>query len=256
MWARVPPRHHARQRTTDVAWEVRNYNAAALARSRDPIRQAAGAPASGDHTVASVAFGIGRCPVSGREILARVSDEVELIGGREKPAIRVVRYDPSWAARFEHERARIAEALGPVAQRIDHIGSTAVAGLCAKPIVDIDVSVEDPDLEASYLPALERAGYRLRVREPGHRMLRSARRDVHVHVCAAGSAWQRRHLLFRDWLRADASDRARYSEVKRQLAGRDWADMNEYAAAKTAVIDEITQRAERWARLTSWNIRA
>jgi len=192
-------------------------------------------------------------PGSVRAILGSVSDEVDLIGGREKREIRLVAYDPSWPVRFEQERARIVEALGPIAQRIDHVGSTAVRGLCAKPIIDIDLSVEDPDVEATYLPALKRAGYLLRVRSPGHRMVRSAGLDVHVHVCRAGSPWERRHLLFRDWLRTDATDRARYGQVKQAVAEREWADMNEYAAAKNQ-IQEITERAERWARSTSWSV--
>ena len=161
-------------------------------------------------------------------------------------------YDPSWPARFEQERRRILEALGPAARRVDHIGSTAVEGLCAKPIVDIDVSVPDPADEDDYLPALERAGYRLRVREPEHRMLRTSARDVHVHICRAGSPWERRHLLFRDWLRANAADRDLYAAVKTELAARVWAATNDYADAKTGVIEEIMQRAERWARATAW----
>lgn len=182
-----------------------------------------------------------------------VTDEVELIGGREKRAIQLVAYDPSWPRRFEQERARIADALGPIARRIDHIGSTAVRGLAAKPVIDIDLSVDDPDLEEVYLPALQRAGYILRVRSPGHRMARSAELDVHVHVCPAGGEWERRHLLFRDWLRTDETDRTRYANAKQRLAARDWADMNEYAAAKTDVIQKITACAERWARATSWS---
>jgi GrpB-like predicted nucleotidyltransferase (UPF0157 family) len=73
--------------------------------------------------------------------------------------------------------------------------------LVAKPIVDIDLSVADPDDEAAYLDDLLGAGYELRVREPGHRLVRTPQRDVHVHVCAVGSRWERRHLLFRDRLR-------------------------------------------------------
>lgn len=183
-----------------------------------------------------------------------VADELELIGGPEKREIEMVAYRLSWPGRFEQERLRIAQALGPVARRIDHIGSTAVRGLLAKPIIDIDLSVDDPDAEGAFLPALEQVGYHLRVREPGHRLLRSLGLDIHVHVCGLGGAWERRHLLFRDWLQADENDRALYSEAKRGLADRDWADMNEYAATKSEVIAEITERAERWARSTSWSI--
>ncbi len=184
-----------------------------------------------------------------------VADELELIGGRERRRIEVVPYRRSWPGRFEQERSRIAHALGPVARRIDHIGSTAVEGLIAKPIIDIDLSVDDPDAEGAYLAVLERAGYQLRVRESGHRMLRTVTLDLHVHVCGFGSAWERRHVLFRDWLRTDERDRTLYSEVKRGLADRDWEDMNEYAAAKSQAIAEITRRAERWARSTSWAVR-
>jgi GrpB-like predicted nucleotidyltransferase (UPF0157 family) len=176
----------------------------------------------------------------------------ELIGGHERRTISIVPYDLSWPEAFVRQRDRIAQSLGPRAVRIDHIGSTAVAGLPAKPIIDIDLSVRDPADEESYVPALERTGYRLRVREPGHRMLRTPRRDAHVHVCAAGSDWERRHLLFRDWLREDEADRRRYGETKRALAERDWPDMNAYAAAKTEIIGDITERAERWAVATSW----
>jgi GrpB-like predicted nucleotidyltransferase (UPF0157 family) len=181
-----------------------------------------------------------------------VSDRPQLIGGPERRAISIVPYDSSWPLAFERQRARIESALKQRALRVDHIGSTAVDGLAAKPIIDIDVSVRDPEDEEAYLPALERVGYELRVREPGHRMLRTPPRDVHVHVCAGGSDWERRHLLFRDWLRTDAGDRRRYTEAKRALARRDWPDMNAYAYAKTEVIKEITERAERWAVATAW----
>ncbi len=168
----------------------------------------------------------------------------ELIGGPEKRRIEIVQYDPRWRDRFLLERERIASALGPTAVRIDHIGSTAVPGLAAKPIVDIDVSVVDVEDEATYLPALERAGYRLRVRERDHRMFRTPARDVHVHLCGAGSDWERRQLRFRDRLRSSAEDRALYERVKRRLAARDWPTMNHYADAKSQVIEEILARAQ------------
>ena len=176
----------------------------------------------------------------------------ELIGGIEKRTIVLVPYDDAWPHAFERERRRIASALGEVAIRIDHIGSTSIPGLVAKPIIDIDVSVADPDDEAGYLPALESAGYRLRVREPGHRMVRTANRDVHVHICRSGSDWERRHLLFRDWLRHDARDRQAYAVLKQSLAQRDWQDMNAYASAKGPLIEQITARAEKWAAQGAW----
>jgi hypothetical protein len=87
-----------------------------------------------------------------------------LIGGREKRAIVIVDYDPSWPKRFEAQRERIIKALGPALLRIEHIGSTSVPGLAAKPIIDILISVADVELEAAYAQHLEAAGYILRVR--------------------------------------------------------------------------------------------
>jgi len=175
-----------------------------------------------------------------------------LIGGRERRPIEVVSYDPAWPLRFAALRAPLAEALAGVAERIEHVGSTAVPGLAAKPIVDVQVAVADPDGEELFRPALERLGYVLRVREPGHQMFRTPALDVHVHVWRAGGEDERRHLLFRDWLRRDDADRARYEGVKRALAAREWDDMNAYADAKSPVIMEIMERAERWAAQTGW----
>jgi len=175
-----------------------------------------------------------------------------LVGGREERPVVLADPDPTWPAVFERQRAAIARALGGRARRIDHVGSTAVPGLAAKPIVDIQVTVEDPDDEVAFAPDLERAGYLLRVREPGHRMFRTAGRDVHVHVWAAGSDDERRHVLFRDWLRLDADDRRLYEDTKRRLAARHWRDVNYYAEAKSPVIAAIMGRAEAWATHTGW----
>jgi GrpB-like predicted nucleotidyltransferase (UPF0157 family) len=176
-----------------------------------------------------------------------------LIGGREKRDIVVVPYDASWPQRFVVERDRISAALGPSAHGIYHIGSTAVAGLAAKPIIDITMVVAEPDHEATYLPALERAGYELRVRGPRHRMLRTPERDVHIHVWGE-PADTRRHLLFRDWLSQSAADRATYQALKLDLAQREWDDGNAYADAKSELIEEIMGRAETWAQQTGWHI--
>lgn len=173
-----------------------------------------------------------------------MDDQVELLGGVEKREIVIVDYNPAWADRFASERGRIIAALGPKARRVDHIGSTAVPGLPAKPIIDIDLSVTDVADEPAYLPELLTAGYHLRVRETGHRMLRTPALDVHLHVCTAGSAWERRDLLFRDWLRTHPADRDRYVALKRQLATQEWPDMNAYAAAKGPFIAEIMSQAD------------
>jgi GrpB-like predicted nucleotidyltransferase (UPF0157 family) len=177
-----------------------------------------------------------------RETLDDHLDRV-LIGGREPADIRIVPYDPTWPARFRHERERITSALGPGAGRIEHIGSTSVAGLAAKPIVDIIVSVEDLEDDAALRTPMERAGYVLRVLEPGHRMFRTPERDVHVHVFAQDSDEIARHLVFRDRLRSNAADRESYEALKRELAKRKWSDMNHYAEAKGELIRQITERA-------------
>lgn len=169
-----------------------------------------------------------------------------LIGGRERRAVVIEPYDPAWPDRFAQEARCIVDALSAIARRVEHIGSTSVPGLGAKPIVDVLVAVDDVDDER-ITPALERAGYVLRVRETGHRMFRRPDRSVHVHVWTAGSDDVERHLLFRDWLRVSAEDRARYESVKRDLARRDWDDMNDYADAKSPVVAEITARAQAWA---------
>lgn len=166
-----------------------------------------------------------------------------LIGGREKRAIVIADYDPVWPKRFEAEAARIRRALGVSALRIEHIGSTAVPELAAKPIIDVLVGVENPDRESALRPRLEGSGYELRVREPGHLMFRTPDRDVHVHLWRDSDPEVERHLRFRDQLRSSPEDRAAYERLKRTLARREWTDMNEYAEAKTSLIDAILARA-------------
>jgi salicylate hydroxylase len=165
-----------------------------------------------------------------------------LIGGREPAQIRLEDYTDAWPARFERERTRIVAELGE-ATAVEHIGSTSVPGLPAKPIVDILVAVEDP-LDPAVAAGLERAGYVLRVAEPAHRMFRTPERDVHVHVLRAGSRDVERHLVFRDRLRATEADRRAYEALKRELAARDWDNMNAYAEAKGELIREILHRQE------------
>jgi GrpB-like predicted nucleotidyltransferase (UPF0157 family) len=165
-----------------------------------------------------------------------------LVGGREERTVELAAYREDWPVRYEAERERVAGALGDTARRIEHIGSTAVSGLAAKPVVDILVAVDDPDEESSYLPALEAVGYVLRVREPEHRMFRTPNRDVHVHNWRSGGDDERRLLLFRDRLRSSAEARTRYEEAKRSLAGR-YRDVDYYAEAKSTVIEDILRGA-------------
>lgn len=165
-----------------------------------------------------------------------------LIGGTEKREIKLLDYDPDWPQKFETHAKRIADALGRAALQIEHVGSTSVHGLAAKPIIDILVVVQNSADESAYLPQLEVAGYVLRVREPDwheHRMFRTPEHDVHVHIYSAGCPEIERNLTFRDRLRRDVDDRRRYEHVKRELAAKEWADMNAYAEAKTEVIESI-----------------
>jgi GrpB-like predicted nucleotidyltransferase (UPF0157 family) len=168
--------------------------------------------------------------------------EQVLVGGLENRPIVIAAYDPGWPARFEQERERVRRALGRSALRIEHIGSTAVPGLAAKPVVDLVVGVADTE-DVYVARALESVGYELRVREPGHRMFRTPGRDVHVHVWPDSDPEIERHLCFRDRLREDSDDRAAYERLKRELAARQWEDTNEYAQAKGELIDAIVARA-------------
>jgi GrpB-like predicted nucleotidyltransferase (UPF0157 family) len=166
-----------------------------------------------------------------------------LIGGREQRKIVIVDYDAGWPELFERQRTRISDALGANALRIEHMGSTAVPGLAAKPIIDVLVTVEDADDESRFAPALEAVGYQLRVREPRHRMFRTPAKNVQVHIWADTDPDVERHLAFRDRLRTSAEDRAEYEALKRDLARRDWGDMNDYADAKDDLIAAILARA-------------
>jgi GrpB-like predicted nucleotidyltransferase (UPF0157 family) len=169
-----------------------------------------------------------------------------LIGGIEKREIVIVEYDPLWPAKFQKHFAILSLALGQKALLIEHVGSTAVPGLAAKPIIDIDVLVEDSSNEAAYLPALLSAGYVLRVREPDwheHRMFRTPELDVHIHVFSTDCVEVTRHLAFRNRLRSHPEARLRYEALKRKLAKEDWPDMNAYARAKSEVVEEIIARA-------------
>jgi len=169
-----------------------------------------------------------------------------LIGGREPASIVVVDYDDAWPARFEVLAARVRRALGLRVRCLEHIGSTSVPGLAAKPIIDMLLIVDDVQAEAAFVPALEAAGFELRVRERDHRMLRTPRRDTHLHVYAPGRAEARDYLDLRDWLRVSSDDRTLYANVKRHLAQKQWNDMNDYADAKTDVVLDILARARTW----------
>lgn len=166
------------------------------------------------------------------------------IGAPETPqgAILLCDYDPHWPTLYAQERAKIARALAGQSTRIEHVGSTSVPGLCAKPIIDILLLVDDAASEDRYVPALEAAGYTLRVREPDwyeHRMFKSQSPTVNLHVFSQGCDEAQRMLAFRDHLRSHSNDRERYAAEKRRLAAQKWTYVQDYADAKTAVVQEI-----------------
>ena len=154
-------------------------------------------------------------------------------------------YDPAWEDRFTAASSALSGILGGMIVGIEHVGSTSVPGLAAKPIIDIDLLIEDTAQETRYIPALERVGYRLVLREPwwhGHRMLVSPEEDVHLHVWPQTAPEPIRHKLFRDWLRSHPEDRDLYATTKRRLA-RDTAHQpGDYSLAKNDVIDDIYAR--------------
>lgn len=160
--------------------------------------------------------------------------------------ITLAEYDPQWPALFDREAARIQAVLGDAAVRVEHVGSTSVPGLAAKPIIDILLAVPDSADEPAYAPALEAAGYVLRIREPDwfeHRMFKGPDTNINLHVFTVGAAEIDRMLLFRDWLRANDADRDAYLQVKRELAQRTWRHVQHYADSKTAIVQQVMARA-------------
>ena len=175
-------------------------------------------------------------------------DDSVWVGGHQRHdrPIELADYDPAWPDLFEREAERIRHALGERVLLLEHAGSTSVPGLAAKPIIDIVLAVPDSADEAAYVPPLEAAGYRLSVREPDwfeHRALKRVDPAVNLHVFSAGSPEIERMLRFRDWLRAHPGERDLYLRTKRDLATRTWAFVQDYADAKSAVVEAILARA-------------
>jgi GrpB-like predicted nucleotidyltransferase (UPF0157 family) len=168
--------------------------------------------------------------------------ELQPLAGR----IELVDYDPSWPALYAREEERIRTLLGRRVIRIEHTGSTSVPGLPAKPIIDITLEVPDAAAEAEYVADLEAGGYVLRIREPDwfeHRLFKGPDAGVNLHTFSRDCEETHRMVLLRDWLRTNATDRELYASAKRELAARDWKYVQQYADAKTAVIQEILARA-------------
>lgn len=156
-------------------------------------------------------------------------------------------YDPKWAEMYESEATHIRRALGEKALVLEHIGSTAVPGLSAKPCIDIVLGVKDSADEDAYVPELDAAGFVLRLRHPDwneHRVLKSERINVNLHVWTAGHSEIDRHVNFRDWLRTHPEDRDAYNNAKQQIATGDFATMPDYAEAKNEIVQDIQNRID------------
>ncbi|MHB1930327.1 MAG: GrpB family protein [Acidimicrobiales bacterium] len=172
-----------------------------------------------------------------------------LVGGPTPVTVVIADADPTWPAQYEAYAAMLRSALGERLSLVEHIGSTSVLGLAAKPVIDIAAGISDPDDEPAYLPDLIAAGWNLRVREPGHRCLRFEPGEPHpvgepampanLHCYQPASPEIGRYLRLRDRLRADPVARTRYADLKRSLAAQAWPDMNFYADAKGPLIREL-----------------
>jgi len=181
-------------------------------------------------------------PMSDEEIRAATIGDLP----RHDAPIHLSDYDPEWPRLYVREADRIRAALGEKLVRVEHVGSTSVPGLSAKPLIDIVLVVADSADEAAYVPELEAAGYVLRIREPDwfeHRLFKGPDTNVNVHTFSDGCEEVDRMVAFRDWLRGNDEDRQLYERTKRELAAREWAYVQNYADAKSAVVQEIAARA-------------
>jgi len=187
-------------------------------------------------------------PTSDEELRAAWIGDVPVLGG----PVYLADYDPEWPVLYEREAARMRSVLGDRIRRLEHIGSTSVPGIPAKPIVDMLLVLDDSGDEAIYVPDLEAAGYRLVIREPDwheHRVFKGPDTNINLHVYTLGDVEIDRYLIFRDWLRAHDDERDLYAQTKRELAGRTWKYVQHYADAKGEVVEGIIARAGGPARL-------
>jgi GrpB-like predicted nucleotidyltransferase (UPF0157 family) len=164
---------------------------------------------------------------------------------QEYPEIVIADYDPQWPQWFEQAAERIRGALGDKVLMLEHVGSTSVPGLPAKPLIDINLVVADTTDEAAYVPPLEAIGYGLRIREPDwyeHRCLRGHDPPVNLHVFPPKCEEVERMRSFRDHLRTNDADRALYERTKRELTAKQWKYVQNYADAKSEVVQDILSR--------------
>jgi GrpB-like predicted nucleotidyltransferase (UPF0157 family) len=185
---------------------------------------------------------IAHAPMTEEQLRAVTVGELTALSG----PVELADYDPAWPGLFAREADRIRAALGERTLLLEHVGSTSVPGLAAKPRIDVLLAVADSADEPAYVPPLEAAGYALRIREPEwyqHRVFKGPETDLNLHVFSLGCPEIDRMLRFRDRLRADEADRRLYDRAKRDLARQHWTYVQNYADAKTAVVEEILARA-------------
>ncbi len=181
-------------------------------------------------------------PLSEEQILAANLGTPVVLNG----PIRLAPYNPEWPSRYANLASQMRHSLGAAILMLEHVGSTSVPGLSAKPVIDIVLAVSDSADESVYVPRLERLGYVLKIREPDwfeHRLLKSPAADVNLHVFSHVCEEIRRMLAFRDWLRINEEDRKLYERTKQDLAQRTWKYTQNYADAKSEVVSEILARA-------------
>jgi len=174
---------------------------------------------------------------------ATVGDPQRLDG-----TIELLPYDDAWLVEYAIEAERVARILGSRVRLLEHVGSTSVPGLPAKPIIDMLLVVADSSDEPGYVPPMERAGYVLRIREPDwyeHRLFKGPGANINLHVFSTGCIEIDRMLRFRDHLRSSGTDRELYTRTKCELASRRWNYVQEYADAKSEVVEAIIARAAR-----------
>jgi GrpB-like predicted nucleotidyltransferase (UPF0157 family) len=185
----------------------------------------------------------GRAPLTENYLREHTIGELQSISS----PIRILDYDPEWPRRFEVIAHEIRSALRNNALRIEHVGSTSVPDLAAKPIIDILLAVADSSKESDYIPCLETYGYVLHIREPEwyeHRMLTGFENQVNLHVFSEGCEEIDRMIRFRNWLRASPADRELYARTKLALAQQEWEYIQNYADAKSEVIEAILSRMQ------------
>lgn len=169
---------------------------------------------------------------------------------------RIAEYDPRWEHLFVETGKRLREALGDTALRIDHVGSTSIKGLDAKPIIDIQISVTNLEDLPSYQPQIESVGFVLREENPDKtkRYFRElpGNRRTHVHVRQTGSLSEQMTLLFRDYLRQHPQDCSRYAQEKHRLMNLYKNERPKYVEGKGPIVWDILRNAHVWSQEVGW----